>query len=95
MAAIEFRGVTEELGDGTVGVDDLPLEIADGEFMISWAVGVAARRRRCACSPASNAPAPAIVRQVYPPSVLYDRPANLLRGVVHREPSNELPARTH
>ena len=30
MAAIEFRGVTKEFADGTVAVDDLNLEIADG-----------------------------------------------------------------
>ena len=34
-----------------------------------------------------------VVQQVHPPSVLYDRPANLLRGVVHREPGNEFPPR--
>ena len=34
MAAIEFRGVTKVFADGTVAVDDLQLEIADGEFMI-------------------------------------------------------------
>ena len=30
-----------------------------------------------------------VVQQVHTPSVLYDRPANLLRGVVHREPGND------
>ena len=34
MAAIEFRDVTKRFADGTVAVDDLQLEIADGEFMI-------------------------------------------------------------
>src|SRR5437868_239147 len=34
MAAIEFRGVTKRYPDGTVAVDRLELEIADGEFMI-------------------------------------------------------------
>ncbi len=34
MAGIEFRGVSKEFPDGTVAVDDLQLEVADGEFMI-------------------------------------------------------------
>ncbi len=34
MAAITFAGVTKQFGDGTVAVDDLDLEIHDGEFMI-------------------------------------------------------------
>src|SRR5581483_1629233 len=34
MAGIEFRGVTKQFPDGTGAVDDLHLEVADGEFMI-------------------------------------------------------------
>ncbi len=34
MAGITFSGVTKRFGDGTVAVDDLDLEIHDGEFMI-------------------------------------------------------------
>ncbi len=34
MAGIRFSGVTKRFGDGTVAVDDLDLEINDGEFMI-------------------------------------------------------------
>jgi multiple sugar transport system ATP-binding protein len=34
MAGIRFSGVTKRFGDGTVAVDDLDLEIHDGEFMI-------------------------------------------------------------
>jgi multiple sugar transport system ATP-binding protein len=34
MAGITFQGVTKQFGDGTVAIDDLSLEIADGEFMI-------------------------------------------------------------
>ena len=34
MASITFRGVTKQFDDGTVAVDDLDLEIRDGEFMI-------------------------------------------------------------
>jgi multiple sugar transport system ATP-binding protein len=34
MAGIRFVGVTKQFADGTVAVDDLDLEIADGEFMI-------------------------------------------------------------
>ena len=34
MAGITFQGVTKRFGDGTVAVDDLDLEIGDGEFMI-------------------------------------------------------------
>jgi multiple sugar transport system ATP-binding protein len=34
MAGITFAGVTKEFGDGTIAVDDLDLEIRDGEFMI-------------------------------------------------------------
>ncbi len=34
MAAIRFAGVTKQFADGTVAVDDLELEIRDGEFMI-------------------------------------------------------------
>src|SRR6476619_8549572 len=34
MAGSTFAGVTKQFGDGTVAVDDLDLEIHDGEFMI-------------------------------------------------------------
>ncbi|MET1012594.1 MAG: ATP-binding cassette domain-containing protein, partial [Actinomycetota bacterium] len=34
MAKIVFDGVTKEFGDEVVAVDDLSLEIADGEFMV-------------------------------------------------------------
>jgi multiple sugar transport system ATP-binding protein len=34
MAGITFQGVTKRFGDDTVAVDDLDLEIRDGEFMI-------------------------------------------------------------
>ena len=34
MAGITFSGVTKQFGDGTVAVDELDLEIHDGEFMI-------------------------------------------------------------
>ena len=34
MAGITFSGVTKRFGDGTLAVDDLDLEIHDGEFMI-------------------------------------------------------------
>jgi multiple sugar transport system ATP-binding protein len=34
MAGITFEGVTKQFGDGTVAVDELDLEIHDGEFMI-------------------------------------------------------------
>jgi multiple sugar transport system ATP-binding protein len=34
MAGIRFSGVSKQFGDGTVAVDDLDLEIHDGEFMI-------------------------------------------------------------
>jgi multiple sugar transport system ATP-binding protein len=34
MAGITFRAVTKRFGDDTVAVDDLDLEISDGEFMI-------------------------------------------------------------
>ena len=34
MAGITFVGVTKHFGDGTVAVDNLDLEIRDGEFMI-------------------------------------------------------------
>ena len=34
MARIVFEGVTKEFGDEVVAVDDLSLEIADGEFMV-------------------------------------------------------------
>jgi multiple sugar transport system ATP-binding protein len=34
MASITFHGVTKQFDDGTVAVDDLELEIRDGEFMI-------------------------------------------------------------
>ena len=34
MAGIRFSGVTKQFDDGTVAVDDLDLEINDGEFMI-------------------------------------------------------------
>ena len=34
MAAIEFRGVTKRFPDGTIAVDDLTIDVADGEFMI-------------------------------------------------------------
>ena len=34
MAGITFQGVTKRFGDDTVAVDDLDLEISDGEFMI-------------------------------------------------------------
>jgi multiple sugar transport system ATP-binding protein len=34
MAAIEFDHVTKRFGDAVVAVDDLSLEVADGEFMI-------------------------------------------------------------
>ena len=34
MAGIRFSGVTKQFDDGTIAVDDLDLEINDGEFMI-------------------------------------------------------------
>ena len=34
MAGITFAGVTKQFGDGTIAVDDLDLDIRDGEFMI-------------------------------------------------------------
>src|SRR5256885_6837846 len=34
MAAIEFDHVTKRFPDGTVAVDEIELEVADGEFMI-------------------------------------------------------------
>ena len=34
MAKIVFEGVTKEFGDEVVAVDDLSLEIGDGEFMV-------------------------------------------------------------
>ena len=34
MAAVSFNGVAKVYGDGTRAVDDLTLEIADGEFMV-------------------------------------------------------------
>ena len=34
MAKIVFEGVTKEFGDEVVAVDDLSLEIEDGEFMV-------------------------------------------------------------
>ena len=34
MAAIEFKGVTKRFPDGTVAVDDISLDVPDGEFMI-------------------------------------------------------------
>jgi multiple sugar transport system ATP-binding protein len=34
MAQIAFDGVTKRFDDGTVAVDDLSMEIADGEFMV-------------------------------------------------------------
>ena len=34
MAKIVFEGVTKEFGDEVIAVDDLSLEIADGEFMV-------------------------------------------------------------
>ena len=34
MAGIEFQGVTKRFPDGTVAVDDISLDVPDGEFMI-------------------------------------------------------------
>ena len=34
MAGIEFQGVTKQFPDGTVAVDDISLDVPDGEFMI-------------------------------------------------------------
>ena len=34
MASIEYRGLTKRFADGTVAVDALDLEIADGEFVV-------------------------------------------------------------
>src|SRR5690348_8267844 len=34
MARVVFDGVTKVFGDGTRAVDELELEIADGEFMV-------------------------------------------------------------
>src|SRR5437764_11051189 len=34
MAAIEFDHVTKRFPDGTLAVDEIELEVADGEFMI-------------------------------------------------------------
>ena len=34
MASINFDGVSKVFADGTVALDDLDLEVADGEFMV-------------------------------------------------------------
>ena len=34
MAKIVFEGVTKEFGDEVVAVDDVSLDIEDGEFMV-------------------------------------------------------------
>ena len=34
MASVGFEGVSKVYGDGTLAVDDLDLEITDGEFMV-------------------------------------------------------------
>ncbi|HEY4621358.1 MAG TPA: ATP-binding cassette domain-containing protein, partial [Gaiellaceae bacterium] len=34
MASVEFDHVTKRFPDGTVAVNDIELEVADGEFMI-------------------------------------------------------------
>jgi ABC-type sugar transport system ATPase subunit len=50
MASINFEGVRKVFADGTVALDDLDLEVADGEFMVL--VGA------FGSSPASRTPPP-------------------------------------
>ena len=54
MASVTFDGVSKVYDNGFRAVDDLDLEISDGEFMVLVGPSGAARRRRCGCSPASR-----------------------------------------
>ena len=54
MAGIVFEGVSKVYRDGTRAVDDLDLEIDDGEFLVLVGPSGAGRRRRCGWSPASR-----------------------------------------
>jgi len=43
---VRLERVTKDFGE-TVAVDDLSLDIPEGEFFSSWGPRAAARRRRC------------------------------------------------
>jgi len=53
MAEIRFEHVSKSF-DANLVVQDLDLQIADGELMVLVGPQAAARRPPCACSPASR-----------------------------------------
>ena len=46
--------MTKKFPDGTTAVDELDLEVADGEFMVLVGPSGCGKRRRCAWSPDSS-----------------------------------------
>jgi len=52
MATIAFNEVTKQFDDGTIAVDNLTLDVKDGEFLILVGPSGCGRRRRCGWSPA-------------------------------------------
>ena len=50
MAQITLKNIVKEYGDGFKAVNDINLDIADGEFMIFVGPSAAASRRPCAWS---------------------------------------------
>ncbi len=47
MASVTFDNVVKSFDNGLPAVNDLSLEIADGEFFVLVGLRAAARRRRC------------------------------------------------
>ena len=54
MARIVLEKVRKEFPDGTVAVNDVSMQIGDGEFMVLVGPSAAASRRCCGSSPGSR-----------------------------------------
>src|SRR2546430_11066325 len=59
VATVALKDVTKVFPDGTVAVDNVNLDVGDGEFMVLPARPDAASRRFCAWSPGWRTRAPA------------------------------------
>ena len=46
MASIEMKNIVKQYGDGFPAVNDISIDVADGEFLI-WSGPPAAGSRRC------------------------------------------------